>query len=47
MDAEILSVSALSAGYGSKVIIRGIDLALKGGDILGLLGAMVPANRPC
>jgi len=37
--AEILAVRGLSAGYGSRAVVSGIDLSLHRGDILGLLGA--------
>ncbi|RUX24282.1 ABC transporter ATP-binding protein [Mesorhizobium sp. M7A.F.Ca.US.011.01.1.1] len=37
--AEILAVRGLSAGYGSRAVISGIDLSLEAGDVLGLLGA--------
>jgi len=37
--AEILAVRGLSAGYGGRAVISGIDLSLERGDILGLLGA--------
>ncbi|TPM98582.1 ABC transporter ATP-binding protein [Mesorhizobium sp. B2-1-5] len=37
--AEILAVRGLSAGYGGRVVVSGIDLSLGRGDILGLLGA--------
>ncbi|RTM06979.1 MAG: ABC transporter ATP-binding protein [Hyphomicrobiales bacterium] len=36
---EILAVSGLSAGYRGRAVVRGIDLSLRRGDILGLLGA--------
>jgi ABC-2 type transport system ATP-binding protein len=36
---EILNVTGLAAGYGGKRIIAGIDVTLKPGDVLGLLGA--------
>lgn len=39
MDHDILKVSGLSAGYGGRAVVSGIDLALRPGDILGLLGA--------
>lgn len=37
--AEILAVRGLSAGYGGRPVVRGADLSLGRGDILGLLGA--------
>ncbi|WP_027052395.1 ATP-binding cassette domain-containing protein [Mesorhizobium erdmanii] len=37
--AEILAVRGLSAGYGGRAVVSGIDLSLNRGDILGLLGA--------
>lgn len=36
---EILRVGGLSAGYGGRAVVSGIDLSLARGDILGLLGA--------
>lgn len=36
---EVLAVSGLSAGYRGRAVVRGIDLSLSRGDILGLLGA--------
>jgi ABC-2 type transport system ATP-binding protein len=36
---EILAVRGLSAGYGGRAVVSGIDLSLGRGDILGLLGA--------
>lgn len=36
---EILAVSGLSAGYRGRAVLRGIDLSLRRGDMLGLLGA--------
>jgi len=38
-DAEVLSVRDLSAGYGGRPVVGGVDLMLRRGDILGLLGA--------
>jgi ABC-2 type transport system ATP-binding protein len=35
---EVLAVSGLSAGYRGRAVVRGIDLPLRRGDILGLLG---------
>ena len=36
---RVLAVRALSAGYRGRPVVRGIDLSLSRGDILGLLGA--------
>lgn len=36
---ELLRLSNLSAGYGHRPVIAGIDLTIRRGDILGLLGA--------
>ncbi|TPJ23638.1 ABC transporter ATP-binding protein [Mesorhizobium sp. B2-7-2] len=36
---EVLAVSELSAGYRGRAVVQGIDLSLRRGDILGLLGA--------
>jgi ABC-2 type transport system ATP-binding protein len=36
---EVLKLSDLGAGYGSRRIIDGVGLAIRRGDILGLLGA--------
>ncbi|TAU90826.1 ABC transporter ATP-binding protein [Rhizobium leguminosarum] len=38
-SAEILRVRGLSAGYGGRAVVSGIDLSLGRGEILGLLGA--------
>ncbi|MBZ9857419.1 ABC transporter ATP-binding protein [Mesorhizobium sp. CA13] len=38
-DKDLLVVSGLSAGYGGRTVIAGIDLAVAHGEILGLLGA--------
>ncbi|MEM1046105.1 MAG: ABC transporter ATP-binding protein [Pseudomonadota bacterium] len=35
----MLDVSGLKAGYGETEILRGVDLALKAGDIVALLGS--------
>ncbi|WP_292454925.1 ATP-binding cassette domain-containing protein, partial [Mesorhizobium sp.] len=37
--AEVLAVSGLSAGYRGRAVVRGIDLSLRRGDMLGLIGA--------
>ncbi|BCM18832.1 ABC transporter ATP-binding protein [Mesorhizobium sp. J8] len=37
--AEVLAVNGLSAGYRGRAVVCGIDLSLRRGDILGLLGA--------
>lgn len=36
---EVLAARELSAGYRGRIVVRGIDLSLRRGDILGLLGA--------
>ncbi|MDB6001149.1 MAG: transporter ATP-binding protein, partial [Rhizobacter sp.] len=36
--AELLEVTGLSAGYGEAVVISGIDLELKQGESIALLG---------
>lgn len=36
---EVLAVGGLSAGYRGRTVLRGIDLSLRRGDMLGLLGA--------
>ncbi len=36
---ELLRLSNLSVGYGGRAVIAGVDLAMRSGDILGLLGA--------
>lgn len=38
-DAPLLELRAVSAGYGGRRIVGGIDLTLRRGDVLGLLGA--------
>lgn len=38
-DGNVLAVHGLSAGYRGRAVVRGIDLTLILGDILGLLGA--------
>ncbi|AVK62344.1 glycosyl transferase family 2 [Lactobacillus sp. CBA3605] len=38
MTKEIIKVSELQQGYGKTVIIKDINLSLKNGDILGLIG---------
>ncbi len=38
MSAAILEVRSLTAGYGKKQIVNGIDLALGGGEFLLVLG---------
>ncbi|CAN5375961.1 ABC transporter ATP-binding protein [soil metagenome] len=37
--AEVLGVNALFAGYGAEPVIRGIDLQLRQGEMIALLGA--------
>jgi branched-chain amino acid transport system ATP-binding protein len=34
----VLSATGLSAGYGKKTVIRGIDVAVEQGEIVGVLG---------
>jgi ABC-2 type transport system ATP-binding protein len=36
---EVLVARNVSAGYGRRCIVEGVDLVLRKGDILGLLGA--------
>ncbi|MBZ9894476.1 MULTISPECIES: ATP-binding cassette domain-containing protein [unclassified Mesorhizobium] len=38
-DQALLALSDLSVGYGGRLVITDIDLTLRRGDILGLLGA--------
>jgi ABC-2 type transport system ATP-binding protein len=38
-ERGILVLSDLSAGYGGRPVVSGIDLTLRRGDLLGLLGA--------
>jgi ABC-2 type transport system ATP-binding protein len=38
-QTPILAATGLAAGYGGRPIVNGIDLTLRRGDILGLLGA--------
>ncbi len=37
-DKDVLDARDVAAGYGSRRIVSGIDLNLRGGDILGLMG---------
>lgn len=39
MDDEVLTVRGVGAGYGGLRIVEDIDVALRLGDVLGLLGA--------
>ncbi|MDE2293637.1 MAG: ATP-binding cassette domain-containing protein, partial [Elusimicrobia bacterium] len=38
MPAELLKAEGLSAGYGRRAVLRGIDLAVERGDFLGVMG---------
>lgn len=38
-DADLLAVKGLIAGYGGRPVINGVDLTLRPGEVLGLLGA--------
>ncbi|MGD9740063.1 MAG: ATP-binding cassette domain-containing protein [Bauldia sp.] len=38
-DAAILEVDKVAAGYGGRAVFRDVDVAVGGGEILGLLGA--------
>lgn len=37
-EKVILSAEELRAGYGDKIVIRGVNLALREGDFMGILG---------
>jgi len=39
MPEPILAVSGLHAGYGTTEILRGVDLTVRQGEIVALLGA--------
>lgn len=39
IDHPLLALSGLSAGYGGRPVLTGIDLTLRRAEILGLLGA--------
>ena len=36
---NFLTVEGLGAGYGSRTVLRGVDLSLEAGSLVGLLGA--------
>ena len=36
---NFLTVEGLGAGYGSRAVLRGVDLSLEAGSLVGLLGA--------
>jgi len=38
MSAALLSATGIAAGYGKKEIVRGVDLALREGEVLLVLG---------
>ena len=38
MDKTLISADSLSVGYGSKVIVNGIEFYVKKGEILTLIG---------
>lgn len=39
VPAALLELRAVAAGYGGRSVVSGIDLTLRRGEILGLLGA--------
>ncbi|HZD64071.1 MAG TPA: ATP-binding cassette domain-containing protein, partial [Xanthobacteraceae bacterium] len=39
MPEPILAVNGLRAGYGSTEILRGVDLTVRHGEIVAVLGA--------
>ncbi len=47
MSDPTLVIDGLSAGYGKSQILRGLSLAVGGGEIVALLGRTAPARRRC
>ena len=37
-DAEILKLEVVSAGYGERNVLRGVDMAVREGEFVGIAG---------
>lgn len=42
----LFRISDLSAGYDKKVVVEGVDLEVRAGDIVALIGLTARASRP-
>ncbi|KRT54635.1 hypothetical protein Ga0074115_10846 [endosymbiont of Ridgeia piscesae] len=46
-DGRVVEVEGLEVHYGNHKVLDGIDLQVNAGEIMVIMGGVVPARVPC